>query len=214
MPLPKKTIRVLPNPWGFIHHELGPQGSCHEDTGGRGSTPRYIGAELDTDRIKRLAEYEKEPTETRLDPWLIVFRFPALNAELLAPAVGFEKGIELPKTPYYLDRLRDGDLIPADPRSGEHGARFANLAEAKAAGVAAFEAHYGKGSFAEVMAELTSPPETAPAAPAAPEVEPSAPAAPAPEQAPSPTHSEPEAETSAATPNARRARSSSNGGQS
>ncbi len=151
MPLPKKTIRVLPNPWAFVHHEIGPQGRCHEDTGGRGSTPRYIGAELCPDKTVKLADYESQPNETRLDPWQIVFRFPALDASLLVPAKGFEKGIELPKTAYYLDRLRDGDLIPADSRSAEHGARYATLAEAKAAAVADFEAHYGERAFAEAF---------------------------------------------------------------
>jgi hypothetical protein len=151
MPLPKKTIRVLPNPWAFIHHELGPQGHCHEDTGGRGTDPRYIGSEVCPEKTVKLAEYEKEPNETRLDPWLIVFRFPVLGASLLEPAKGFEGGIELAKTAYYLDRLRDGDLIPADERSGEHGARFASLAEAKAAGIASFEANYGPGTFAEAF---------------------------------------------------------------
>src|SRR4051812_649865 len=117
MPLPKKTIRVFPNPWGFIHHDIGPQGRCHEDTGGRGTTPRYIGSEPCPEKTVKLADYESQPNETRLDTWLSVFRFFALDASLLKPAKGFEDGIELAKTPYYLDRLRDGDLIPADALS-------------------------------------------------------------------------------------------------
>jgi hypothetical protein len=202
MPLPKTTIRVLPNPWGFIHHELGPQGRCHEDAGGRGSTPRYIGAEPCPDKTRKLTDYESQPNETRLDVWTSVFRFPSLDSTLLGPAPGFEKGIELPKTPYYLDRLRDGDLIPADERSGEHGARFANLAEAKAAGVAAFEAHYDVGSFAEVCPELADSPK------ADTDAQPmtSAPTAPTTlaEARPAP----PDAETAAETPAAKSARSS------
>lgn len=155
MPLPKKTIRVFPNPWGFIHHETGPQGHCHEDTGGRGSTPRYIGAEICPDKTHQVTDYdESDPGETRLNVHEIHWRFPTLNATLTGPSEEFKNGIELPKTPYYLDRLRDGDLIPADERSGEHGARFASLAEARTAGIAAFEAHYGEGSFAEVCPEL------------------------------------------------------------
>jgi hypothetical protein len=223
MPLPKKTIRVLPNPWAFIHHELGPQGHCHEDTGGRGTTPRYIGSEVCPEKTVKLADYESDPTETRLDPWRIVFRFPALDADLLAPAEGFEKGIELPKTAYYLDRLRDGDLIPADERSAEHGARFATLAEAKAAAVADFEAHYGEGSFAEVMGELASltaragasdvaddssdapkAPAAAPASSSAPASTPSAPSAPAAAEASDSDATD--TTTTAETPNAKRAR--------
>lgn len=167
MPLPKKTIRVFPNPWGFIHHETGPQGHCHEDTGGRGSTPRYIGAELCPNKTVKVTNFdETDPNETRLNEWKIHFRFPSLDAKLTGPSDEFKDGIELPKTPYYLDRLRDGDLIPADVRSGEHGARFASLAEARAAGIAAFEAHYGEGSFAEVSAELADA-VTAPGTPSA-----------------------------------------------
>jgi hypothetical protein len=151
MPLPKKTIRVLPNPWAFIHHELGPQGHCHEDTGGRGTDPRYIGADYDRESTKLVHDYESKPNETRLNIHVQAWEFPVLEASLLKPAKGFEDGIELAKTAYYLDRLRDGDLIPADERSGEHGARFASLAEAKAAGIASFEANYGPGTFAEAF---------------------------------------------------------------
>lgn len=154
MPLPKKTIRVFPNPWGFIHHELGPQGRCHEDTGGRGSDPRYIGADYDHANTKKLTDFETKPNETRLDVWSVPFIYPALNASLTGPAADCKDGIELPKTAYYLDRLRDGDLIPADERSAEHGSRFSSLAEARIAGISVFEANYGAGSFAEVCPSL------------------------------------------------------------
>lgn len=181
MPLPKKTIRVFPNPWGFIHHDTGPQGRCHEDTGGRGSTPRYIGSEPCPEKTVRLTDYESQSNETRLDVWQSVFKFPSLDASLLKPAKGFEGGIELPKTPYYLDRLRDGDLIPADTRSGENGARFASLAEAKAAGIAVFDEHYSEGSFAEAFPEFSEPVTVAET--------PKAKAAQAATKAPSPTES-------------------------
>lgn len=152
MPIPKNTIRVLPNPWIFIHHELGPQGHCHVDTGGRGSDLRYVGAEDDPGRIKLVHDYESNPTETRLNVHVQAWRFPALDASLTKPAQGFEQGIELPKTHYYLDRLRDGDLIPADKRTrDDQPCRFASLDAARSAGIAAFEANYGSGSFAEAF---------------------------------------------------------------
>jgi hypothetical protein len=184
MPLPKKTIRVFPNPWGFIHHETGPQGHCHEDTGGRGSNPRYIGCEICPDKTAVTKEHEKDGTGWLLNEQITHFRFPCLKADLVTPAEEFAAGIELPKTPYYLDRLRDGDLIPADERSGEHGCRFATLAEARAAGIAAFEAHYDEGSFAAVCPALAEPVTVAAtpdakAARAARPVAPSAPASPA-----------------------------------
>jgi len=192
MPIPKNTIRVLPNPWIFIHHELGPQGHCHVDTGGRGSDLRYVGAEDDPNRIKLLHDYESNPSETRLNVHVQAWRFPALDASLAKPAVGFESGIELPKTHYYLDRLRDGDLVPADKRTlNDQPCKFASLAEARDAGIAAFEANYGDGSFAEAF------PEPSVAKPA-----------PAPDQAPPPAFTTaPSTESTAAeTPNAKRSR--------
>lgn len=163
MPLPKKTIRVLPNPWGFIHHETGPQGHCHEDTGGRGSDPRYVGCDFDADKtvVVKAWESDKDNAGTRHNEQVTCFKFPALSADLVTPAKGFEEGIELPKTPYYLDRLRDGDLIPADARTAENPCRFATLAEARKSGIANFEAHYEAGSFAEICPELADKPAVA-----------------------------------------------------
>lgn len=161
MPLPKKTIRVFPNPWGFIHHETGPQGHCHEDTGGRGSDPRYIGSHVCPADTVKLIDYESQAGDTRHDVWKIVFRFAALDAKLSGPSSEFKDGIELPKTAYYLDRLRDGDLIPADVRTAEMPCRFSSLEEARSAGIAAFETNYGVGSFAEVCPALADAVTTA-----------------------------------------------------
>lgn len=208
MPLPKKTIRVLPNPWGFIHHELGPQGRCHEDTGGRGSDPRYIGARQCPKETVRLTQYEGKHNETRLDDWKIVFKFPMLDAALLEPDPEFKDGLELPKTPYYLDRLRDGDLIPADKATAQLDCRFKSLKDARAAGIGKFEADFGEGTFVELCPELGDKPAELPAPPAeASEV--TAPAPAPTEEAPSAPPAEPE--TYAATPNAKRSSRNSGG---
>ena len=152
MPLPRKTIRVLPNPWALVHHDHGPQGLCHVDTGGRGTDPSFVGAELDRAKTHFTEKREAEKGDHRPHRQVTAFRFPALNVTLDGPAKGFEQGIELPKTPYYLDRLRDGDLVPADDRTrSDLPCRFKSLAEAKAAGVAVFEANYGEGAFAEAF---------------------------------------------------------------
>jgi hypothetical protein len=153
MPLPKKTVRVLPNPWAFVHHDHGPQGVCHRDTGGRGSEPAFIGAELDP--VKTQITEQREAQDPRNSRQVTSFRFPALNAKLDGPSDEFKGGIELPKTPYYLDRLRDGDLVPVDRTAAEGvPCKFKSLAEARAAGVAAFEALYGTGVFAEAFPDL------------------------------------------------------------
>jgi hypothetical protein len=162
MPLPKKTIRVLPNPWAFVHHEHGPQGVCHRDTGGRGADPSFIGAELDPTKTK-ITE-TREAQDPRNHRQVTVFRFPALNAALIGPSAEASVGIELPKSPYYLDRLRDGDLLPADDRTrSDVPCKFKTFAEARAAGIAAFEANYGTGVFAEAFPEFKASKE-APAA--------------------------------------------------
>jgi hypothetical protein len=162
MPLPKKTIRVFPNPWIFIHHDHGPQGVCHRDTGGRGADPSFVGAELDTAKTRFTEERQADKGDHRHNRQVTVFRFLALNAALTGPAEDAASGIELPKTPYYLDRLRDGDLVPADAATaGANPCKFNTLAEARAAGVAVFEANYGEGVFVEAFPELadSSPPK-------------------------------------------------------
>ncbi len=153
MSLRKKPLRVLPNPWTFIHPDHGPQGHVHVDTGGRGSEPSYVGSEIDRERTK-ITEVrpEKDPRPHRQ---VTVFRFPALNDTLDGPSKDFADGIEVPRSPYYLDRLRDGDLVPADKATADaFPCRFSSLAEARAAGIAACDALHGPGAFAEAFAKF------------------------------------------------------------
>lgn len=52
----KKTIKVLPNPWQFIHPELGPQAACPTDASGRDDSPlRWVGA------ARKFVTVEKRP---------------------------------------------------------------------------------------------------------------------------------------------------------
>jgi hypothetical protein len=143
MPLPKKTLRVLPNPWGHIHPELGPQSACPIDNGGRGGDRLWVGAEVDPERSEPSREPGKGDTSGR--GARAVFRFT-------------DDAVTVPRSPYYLDRLRDGDLVPADGETlqlvGEGNCRFASLAAARAAGIAKFEAEFGAGTFAEAFPVL------------------------------------------------------------
>jgi hypothetical protein len=155
MPLPKKTVRVFPNPWAFVHHDHGPQGVCHRDTGGRGSNPEFIGAELDPVKTKITETRDAEKGDHRHARQVTAFRFPVLNATLDGPAEDAKDGIELPKSSaYYLDRLRDGDLVPADAATAQMPCRFKSLAEARDAAIANFDAHYDEGAFAEAFPDL------------------------------------------------------------
>jgi hypothetical protein len=161
MPLPKKTLRVLPNPWGHIHPDHGPQARCPVDNGGRGGEQLFVGAEWDTERSEPARDIKPGETSGRGARGVIR---------------SSEEPVTVARSPYYLDRLRDGDLVPADDETlqvvGELACRFKNIAEARAAGIARFEAEFGIGSFAEAFPELAK--ELAPAAPPADQAAPAA----------------------------------------
>lgn len=146
MGLPKKTLLVLPNPWTLIDPELGPVGRCTRDTGGRGGDVIYLGSELRFEELEKREGPDGKPDRRQLT-WL---DYPALDASLTKGT-----GITVPKTPYYLDRLRDGSLVPADEATFKaSGAKFKNLLEAKKEAVAAFDAEHGEGSWKELEALL------------------------------------------------------------
>lgn len=157
MSLRKKPLRVLPNPWTFIHPDHGPQGHVHVDTGGRGSEPSYVGSEIDRERTK-ITEV-RPASDPRSNRQITVFKFPALNETLDGPTKDSD-GIELPRSPYYLDRLRDGDLVPADKATADAvPCRFKSLDEARAAGIAECDALHGPGAFAEAFPKLAPKPK-------------------------------------------------------
>lgn len=143
MPLPIRTLLVLPNPWAAIHPEKGPQGNCLVDVSGREGAPtRFVGAT----RAAVVVE-KRPPNDPRGDRVDVAFTFPALKP-------GFLDGtpIEVPASShYYRDRLADGSLVPADERTTRAvSCQFKSLKEAKAAGVAAFDADHGEGSWEEL----------------------------------------------------------------
>jgi hypothetical protein len=159
MGLRKKPLRVLPNPWLHIDPDHGPQGRCHIDTRGKGTALAFVGAEFDPEKTKITEKRGDDPWkgDTRGDRQVTVLRYPALNAMLDGPSKECPEGIEIGSTPYYLDRLRDGDLVPADESTASQvPCRFKSLSEARAAGIAKWDAEKGEGvpTFAEGMPEL------------------------------------------------------------
>lgn len=166
MPLPLKTYRVFPNPWALIHHEKGPQGAC--PVAMRDDAPlRFVGAE----RVSVVAE-ERDKKDPRGNRVSISFRFPKLDASLVK-GEAIEVTAFAPDGHYYRDRMVDGSLIPADERTAAAipDARFKTLAAAKAAGVADFDAHHGKGSWDELeklLADQAKAPVAAPSTAGAP----------------------------------------------
>ena len=154
MPRPLKTLRVLPNPWTFIHHELGPQGACVVDLAGREDAPlRWVGAQ----RLSVLVEARESmkigkvtADDPRGNRAFARFVYTGLKGDLLSG-----EAIELPNTPYYRQQLEQGALIPADkPTSEAARCAFADLNEAKKAGVAVFEADWGRGEYEKLAAEI------------------------------------------------------------
>lgn len=164
-----KTLRVLPNPWTDIHvdpapdgRDKGPQGLCTVDNGGRETAPlAYLGARYE---LVRSAKFAKG--DPREDTTTYAFSYPSLNETLTGAADDQRDGIPVPAgSAYYRDRLRDGGLVPADETTaGALDCMFKSMAEARAAGIANFEAHHGPGSFAAMfphLADKSAPPAAA-----------------------------------------------------
>lgn len=145
----QQSLRVLPNPYAFIHPEHGPQGACPVDNGGRWGVRRWVGAELDSELTVITEDRESlKGADYRDNRQVTVFKFS------LEP-------VTVPATAYYRDRLRDGDLVPADKEQadkiGQAHCKFLSLEEAKRAGIAAFEAEHGAGAFARFEKSTPKP---------------------------------------------------------
>jgi hypothetical protein len=140
MALPLKKLRVFPNPWGVITLEHGPQQALGYGGNRDGAGLRYIGA-----RAQAVLRQEREAGDPRGNDTKYVFSFTSLNDALTDGTAE-----EVPKDPFYFDRIADGSLVPADEATRKASQPlYASLAEARAAGVAKFEADFGPGSFAE-----------------------------------------------------------------
>jgi hypothetical protein len=96
------TVRVYPNPYVHLDHEGRPAGACPADPAHQPDRRAWVGATLD--REKTVMTDEPAPGERRSPTQVTVFAF---RAEV----------VELPDTPYYLDRIRDGELFAADART-------------------------------------------------------------------------------------------------
>ena len=147
MPLPIKTLRVLPNPWTMIHVENGPQGICCADNGGREAAPlSYMGTSVTVPVIEA-----RPAADPRGNLALYKFSYPGLNATLTdGEPIEVSAGSH-----YYRDRLQDGSLVPADPGTAAAvPCMFKSMGEARDAGILAFEQHYGPGTFAQAFPAL------------------------------------------------------------
>jgi hypothetical protein len=103
------TLRVYPNPYVHLDHEGRPAGACPVDPAHQPDRRAWVGASLD--REKTVITDEPQAGERRSPTQVTVFAF-ACEVQ------------ELPASAYYLDRLRDGELIAADAAT----ARMAGVA--------------------------------------------------------------------------------------
>lgn len=116
-----ETLLVYPNPFASLDKDGDPCAVCPRDTDADAGGPgRFVGARLDRARTKILQDFGKNarhelrsPRQSTKYSYLgIASNDPELANKLLA-----KEPIELPRTKFYQDRLREGAIIPADERT-------------------------------------------------------------------------------------------------
>src|SRR5688572_8192428 len=100
MPLPKRTLNVLANPWIHLDHQGRPAGATPMDVGPGQKV--FVGAELDTEQTQIVDRPGRGELRSHVQD--TVWKFSD------EPAV-------VPATPYYIRRLRSGELLAADKQS-------------------------------------------------------------------------------------------------
>lgn len=148
------TLSVLPNPYAAIDAAGRPSGVVAMVTEAGDHVPlRWVGADLDREQTRKLAPDDKSGRVST--PQETVWSFSAAAVTVPDDVQG-----------YYRHAVRTGDLIAADAatakRCGVESFGPAASAAAKAAGIAAYEAHYGVGSFPNPTTPPAPEPEAAP----------------------------------------------------
>jgi hypothetical protein len=128
-----RTLRVYVNPYVHLDHEGRPCGACPVDPAHIADRREWVGAWLDVERTRITSEPAKG--EVRAHTQQTVFAFS-------------QDVQELPLTHGYLDRVRTGELLAADPSTAQAaGVRFIEpahaLEAARKAAVARWHALYG-----------------------------------------------------------------------
>lgn len=116
------TIRVYANPYAHLDHEGRPAGYVlfdpvdHHAYASDNELRRYVGASIDVEKTKILTRAPERSAQS--DHQDTVWSFSS-------------EPVVLPLTHYYLDRLRDGELLPADKATALHiGRSFVPYEEA------------------------------------------------------------------------------------
>jgi hypothetical protein len=119
----KKFLFVYPNPFIHLDHDGYPAGACPCDMPEHVgmTTRRLVGAEFDPDGTFLLEKLSQEESRYRDARQQTRFKF-----DFTAPTM-------LPVTEYYKDRLRHGEILPADAATAALGGiKFVPAAEALA----------------------------------------------------------------------------------
>ncbi len=116
------TIRVHANPYAALDHDGRPSGAVmfdpvdHHPYAQDTEARRYVGAAIDLEKTVVFQKAAKDSAQSDMQEthW-------AFSAE----------AVELPRTHYYLERIRAGELFAADAETAEHaGVKFVPLVDA------------------------------------------------------------------------------------
>jgi len=142
MPFPSKKLRVHPNPYTYIDHLGRPAGRLPFDGFEHSPTPGYVGAtitnvvQVQSPLRMRVAGVEMEVNPAQHDIRITYESDP----------------VEIPRTHYYIDAIRRGDLIAADKETAiEAGVSFEDpvkkLAKIKEEAVTKFDAETAENAY-------------------------------------------------------------------
>lgn len=152
--MPKKTLSVYADPYAALDHEGRPAHACPTDPQHTGEIRRWVGAALSskTRLVDRqdLDENVGKSVDAGLHehPQETVFEFAPFESSTPSEGEDVIGGpITLPETPYYLERIRHGELIAADVKTAKKaGSKFSEpkalIAASRAASIAKWFAQH------------------------------------------------------------------------
>lgn len=155
------TFKVIANPWASIDALARPTGRVPLVSAGEARPGKFVGAKLVANKLterktRKVGRYFEVIQDARYDR---VWEFSSAPVEVDA-----EGGRP---APYYLERLREGSLIPADQSCATAcGVEFADpavvIAKSKEARRAEFDAQHGDGAFDELQPQEDIDPAATP----------------------------------------------------
>lgn len=160
MPIPHKTLRVLPNPWTYIDHKGRPAGRFpYETTDGVLPDGRTIGSHIAS------AEEVKAAKSVRIAG----FTFQLAPADHDIQIAYSDEPVTVANTPYYRKAIASGQLIAADVATanvaGIRAKDFESYAKhidgKRAEAIEVFDRENGAGAFAHFETERTEAAEKA-----------------------------------------------------